>query len=188
MDQAGEITQLLQAGDKQSLEKLLPIVYDELRAVASRVFRGEFRENHTLQPTALVHEAFLRLVGDLDRISWKDRAHFFGIAARLMRQVLVNHAIANKREKRGGGQSMVALDDAISFFQTQNIDILTLYEALERLEDLDKRQAEIVELRFFGGLTIEEVSELLDISPATVKRDWEMARIWLFRELKTIQN
>lgn len=188
MKEAGEITQLLQLGDKQSLEKLMPIVYDELHALASILFRDEFRENHTLQPTALVHEAYLRLVGDSNDISWKNRSHFFGIAARSMRQILVNHAVAHNADKRGGGQTLLALDAAVSFFQTQDLEILELHEALEKLESLDKRQAEIVELKFFGGMTIEEVGEVLEISPATVKRDWEMARTWLYRELKSVES
>ena len=184
MEQTGEITQLLQLGDKQSLEKLFPIVYDELRVLAAALFRGEFRSDHTLQPTALVHEAYLRLVGDFDDITWQNRAHFFGIAARSMRQILVNHAVAHNADKRGGGHTVLALDEAVSFFQTQNIEILSLHEALERLAELDTRQAEIVELRFFGGLTIEESAAVLEISETTVKREWEMAKAWLFRDLK----
>lgn len=184
MANTGEITKLLQRGDPQSLEKLLPIVYDELRSLAGAIFRGEFRANHTLQPTALVHEAYLKLIGDANKISWQNRTHFFGIAARSMRQILVTHAIAHRAEKRGGGQTVLALDDAVSFFQTQNIEIISLHEALERLALLDARQAEIVELKFFGGLTNEETAEFLGISVSTVKREWEMARSWLYRELK----
>ena len=185
MSERGEITRLLQQNDAAALEKLLPVVYDELRRLAAALFRAEHRSNHTLQPTALVHEAYLRLVGDSQGISWQNRAHFFGIAARLMRQIRVNHAVAHNAEKRGGGDSIIALDEAISFFQTQNIEILPLHEALERLAKLDARQAEIVELKFFGGLTNEETSEVLQLSVSTVKREWEMARSWLFRELKT---
>src|SRR5882757_4648197 len=118
MDISGDITRLLRQGDKQSLEELFPIVYHELHDIAASLFRGEFREGHTLQPTALVHEAYLRFAGDFEGIPWQNRAHFFGIAARSMRQILVNHAIAHNAEKRGGGQTMIALDDAISFFQT----------------------------------------------------------------------
>lgn len=184
MGQKGEITQLLQLGDKQALEKLFPIVYDELRVLAAALFRGELRSDHTLQPTALVHEAYLRLVGDFGDISWQNRAHFFGIAARSMRQILVNHAVAHNADKRGGGETVLALDDAVSFFQTQNIEILSLHEALERLAAIDPRAAEIVELRFFGGLTIEEAAEVLEISDTTVKREWEMAKAWLYRDLK----
>ena len=184
MRKAGEITKLLRQGDAQALEKLLPVVYDELRSLASALFRGEFRANHTLQPTALVHEAYLRLVNETDEISWQNRAHFFGIAARSMRQILVNHAVAHKAEKRGGGQTVLALNDAVGFLQTQNIEILALHEALERLTELDKRQAEIVELKFFGGLKNEEIAEVLDISISTITREWEMARAWLYREMK----
>lgn len=183
MENAGEITELLQKGDAEALDKLLPIVYQELHKIAEALYRKEYRANHTLQPTALVHEAYLRLVGNVDNIPWQNRAQFFCIAAKLMRQILVNHAIAHKAEKRGGDQTIVALDDAISFFQTQDIEILALHEALETLTEIDKRQAEIVELRFFGGLTIEETAEVLNISTATVKRDWEMAKAWLYREL-----
>jgi RNA polymerase sigma-70 factor, ECF subfamily len=184
MTKAGEITELLRRSDSQALEKLLPVVYDELHSLAAALFRREFRADHTLQPTALVHEAYLRLVEDAGEISWQNRAHFFGIAARSMRQILVNHAVAHRAEKRGGGQTVLALDDAISFFQTQSIEILSLHEALEKLETLDKKQAAIVELKFFGGLTNEETAEVLQTSVSTVKREWEMARSWLYRELK----
>lgn len=185
MVRVSEITELLQQGDAQALEKLLPFVYDELHGLAAALFRNEFRANHTLQPTALVHEAYLKLVGNgSNKISWQNRAHFFGIAARAMRQILVTHAVARKTEKRGGGQTIIAFDDAVSFFQTQDIEILALHEALEKLARLDKRQAEIVELKFFGGLTSEETAEILQISVSTVKREWEMARSWLYRELK----
>ncbi len=184
MGQTGDITQLLQQGDKQSLEKLFPIVYDELRVLAGALFRREMRSDHTLQPTALVHEAYLRLVGDMDGISWQNRAHFFGIAARSMRQLLVNHAVAHNADKRGGGHPSIALDDAVSFFQTQDIEILSLHDSLENLAAIDPRQVEIVELRFFAGLTIEEVAEVLAISETTVKREWEMAKAWLYRDLK----
>lgn len=184
MSNPGEITKLLQQGDSEALEKLLPIVYDELHRLASSIFRRDFRSNHTLQPTALVHEAYLKLIGSSSEISWQNRAHFFGIAARLMRQVLVNHAVAHKAEKRGGGETILALDEAVSFFQGQNLEILALHEALEKLNLLDKKQAEIVELKFFGGLTNEETAEVLQISVSTVKREWEMARTWLYRELK----
>ncbi len=184
MRQTGEITQLLQQGDQQSLEKLFPLVYDELRVLAAAIFRGELRSDHTLQPTALVHEAYLRLVGDFDGISWENRAHFFGIAARSMRQILVSHAIAHNAQKRGGGQTMMALDDAVSFFQTKDVEIISLDESMERLAAIDVRAAEIVELRFFGGLTIDEVAKIMDISNATVKREWEMAKAWLYRDLK----
>jgi RNA polymerase sigma factor (TIGR02999 family) len=184
MEKSVEITKLLQQGDAEALEKLFPFVYHELREIAGALFRHEFRANHTLQPTALVHEAYLRLIGGKAEISWQNRAHFFGIAARSMRQILVNHAIAHNAEKRGGGETVLALNDAVSFFQTQDIEILALNEALEKLMRRDKKQAEIVELKFFGGLTNEETAEVLGVSVSTVKREWEMARSWLYRELK----
>lgn len=185
MNNAGKITEFLQQGDAESLNKAFPLVYDELRKIAAALFRHEFRAYHTLQPTALVHELYLRLAADKREISWRSRAHFLAIAARSMRQILVNHAIAHNAGKRGGGQTILALDEAISFFQMQNIEVLDLHEAMEKLERLDKRQAEIVELRFFGGLTIEETAEVLQVSTFTVKSDWEMAKSWLFCELKT---
>ena len=184
MTKSGEITNLLKQNDKVALEQLFPIVYDELREIAGALFRREFRAGHTLQPTALVHEAYLRLLGDANEISWQNRAHFFGIAARSMRQILVSRAVAHRAEKRGGGETVLALDEAIGFFQTQDIEILALHEALEKLAHLDKKQAEIVELKFFGGLTNQETAECLGISVSTVKREWEMARTWLYRELK----
>ncbi|MBS1794706.1 MAG: sigma-70 family RNA polymerase sigma factor [Acidobacteria bacterium] len=183
MENPGEITKILQAGDRAALERIFPVVYDELREIAGALFRNEFRADHTLQPTALVHEAFLRLAGGKE-ISWQSRAHFFGIAARSMRQILVSHAVAHNAAKRGGGETVIALDDAVSFFQTRDIEILALHEALERLAALDGRQAGIVELKFFGGLTNEETAEVLGVSVSTVKREWEMARSWLYRELK----
>ena len=179
-----DITKLLQNGGSQALEELFPLVYGELHDLAAALFRGEHRANHTLQPTALVNEAFLRLIGSNNEISWQNRAHFFGIAARSMRQILVNHAVAHNAEKRGGDKTMVALDDAISFFQTQSIEVLALHEALEKFALLDKRQAAIVELKFFGGLKNEEIAEVLDISISTITREWEMARAWLYREMK----
>lgn len=168
MSENKDITRLLQQGTSQALEELFPIVYGELHELAAALFRQEYRANHTLQPTALVHEAFIRLVGGGREVFWQNRAHFFGIAARSMRQILVNHAEAHQAEKRGGKNTIVALDDAISFFQTQNIDIVALDEALENLAALDKRQAEIVEPKFFGGLTIEEIAEVLNMSAQTV--------------------
>lgn len=182
MADGGEITGLLQAGDGAALEKLLPLVYDELKSLANGLFRRE-RAGHTLQPTALVHEAYLKLVGEDGKISWQNRAHFFGIAANSMRQILVNHAKARNRQKRGGGQTLIVLDDSISFSYAKDLDVLALHEALEMLAQLDGRQAKIVELRFFGGLTLEETAAVLEISTATVSREWEMARTWLYRQL-----
>lgn len=184
MSHINEITGLLQQGNNESREELFSIVYNELRMIAATLFQNEFRSDHTLQPTALVHESYLRLFGENADVSWQNRAHFFGVAARSMRQILVNHAVERNAEKRSGKKTMVALDEAIGFLNTQNIEIVALHEALEKFAEIDKRQAEIVELRFFGGLTIDETAEVLNISPATVKRDWEMARSWLYRELK----
>ncbi|MBS1794703.1 MAG: sigma-70 family RNA polymerase sigma factor [Acidobacteria bacterium] len=184
MEKSGEITELLRKGDAAALEELMPIVYRELHRIAEALFRREYRVNHTLQPTALVNEAYLRLVGNMDDVSWQNRAQFFCIAARLMRQILVNHAVAGRAEKRGGGRSFVALDEALSFFSTRDVEILALHEALEALAAVDRRQSEIVELRFFGGLTIDETAAVLEVSSATVKRDWEMAKAWLYRELR----
>lgn len=179
-----DITKLLQQNDRQSFEELFPIVYDELREIAGALFHREYRANHTLQPTALVNEAYLRLIGNEQKISWQSKAHFFGIAARSMRQILIEHARAHQADKRGGEQTIIALDDAVSFFQTQDIEILALHEALEKMAALDRRQSEIVEMKFFGGLTIEEIAEVINVSSSTVRRDWETAKIWLYRELK----
>ncbi len=179
-----DITELLQQGNSRALEELFPIVYTELHDIAAALFRGEYRANHTLQPTALVNEAFVRLVGGGKDISWQNRAHFFGIAARSMRQILVNHAVSRNAKKRVGNKTMVALDDAVSFFQTRDVEILALHEALEKFARLDERQAAIVELKFFGGLKNEEIAEILNISISTITREWEMARTWLYRELK----
>jgi RNA polymerase sigma factor (TIGR02999 family) len=182
---AGEVTRLLRkwsAGDKDALEKLLPLVYDELRRRAGAYLRAE-RAGHTLQPTALVHEAYLKLVGG-DAIEWKDRAHFFGVAARAMRQVLVDHARARNAAKRGEGQVLVALDAAGDApTQPRNLDLLDLDRALVKLAGLDERQSRLVELRLFAGLTIEESAEVLQISHATVSREWKHAEAWLQREM-----
>lgn len=179
---SGEITNLLQNGDVDSLDKLLPLIYDELKKMASNMFRNE-RSDHTLQPTALVHEAYIKLVADGSGISWQNRAHFFGIAANSMRQILVNHAKARGREKRGGGRTLIALDDSVSFSYESDLDVLSLNESIETLAALDARQAKIIELRFFGGLTLKETAEVMEISTATVSREWEMARTWLYREM-----
>ena len=181
MPRSEEITKLLQAGNGESFEKLLPVVYGELRSLANALFRDE-RADHTLQPTALVHEAYLKLTNNRN-ISWQNRAHFFGIAANSMRQILVNHAVAHKRQKRGGGRTLITLDESIASSDNRNLDILALNESLELLKSLDERQAKIVELRFFGGLTLKETATVLGISTATVSREWEMARTWLYRQL-----
>ena len=156
----------------------MPAVYDDLRRLAAAYLRGE-RTAHTLQRTALVHEAYLRLQGQ-EQLQWQDPGHFVGIFARVMRQTLINHAVARRRLKRGGADAMrLTLD----FYESRKIDVTVLDQALEALEGLDRRQAEIVELRFFGGLSVEEVAKVLNISPATVKRDWMVAKVWLQREL-----
>jgi RNA polymerase sigma factor (TIGR02999 family) len=178
------VTQLLIGwgkGDKEALDKLVPIVYDELRRQAAGYLRRE-RVGHTLQTTALIHEAYLRLV-DQKNVQWQNRAHFFGIAAQLMRRILVDHARTKKRAKRGGSDIRVSLNEATLTTQGQDLDIVALDEALEHLAEIDEQQSKIVELRFFSGLTVEETAEVLGISPATVKRDWSMAKAWLHREI-----
>ena len=181
---AGDVTRLLKAwsgGDRDALARLLPLVYDELRRRAQAQMRQE-RAGHTLQPTALVHEAFLRLV-DQKAIDWKDRAHFFGVAARAMREVLVDHARRRGAGKRGGGEPRLTLGGAATVATEQNFDILAFDLALERLTALDERQGRLVELRVFGGLTIEEAAKVLDCSHATVSREWRHAEAWLHREM-----
>jgi RNA polymerase sigma-70 factor, ECF subfamily len=185
MTEKSDVTWLLdkaQNGDKESLDTLLPLIYDELRRVAANQLRAE-RENHTLQATALVHEAYLRLLEQRE-VDWQNRAHFFSIAAEMMRRILVNYAIQRNAKKRGDGVTRISLDDAISFSNGENdLDLVSLDTALKRLAEFDADAARIVELRFFGGLTIEEVAEVLDISESTVKREWKMAKAWLKTQL-----
>lgn len=181
---AGPVTGLLlqwRGGDADALARLLPLVYDELRQIAARHVRQE-RSDLTLQPTAVVHEAFLKLV-DLPRLQWQDRAHFLAVASRLMRQVLIDHARARLTAKRGGGDTVLAIEDGAGAIEPRRVDLLALDDALARLATLDAQQERLVELRYFGGLTIAETAEVLGCSPATVKRDWDTARTWLFREL-----
>ena len=167
--------------DDRPVDALLPIVYEELRRLAAAYLRRE-RPGQTLQPTALVHEAYLRLMKDRpDR--WQNRAHFCAIAAHSMRQILIERARARGAQKRGGGGPRVTLDEALVAGGEQSIDILALDRALDRLHEIDPEQSRLVELRFFGGLTVEETAEAMDISPATVKRHWAVARAWLAREL-----
>ncbi len=168
-------------GDQDARDRLMPFVYNELRRVARGYLRRE-RPDHTLQPTALVNEAYLRLI-DQSQVNWQNRAHFFGIAARLMRQILINHAEARRAAKRGGEAERVSLNDADHFVVEHDVDLIALDEALKNLERLDPPQSRIVELRYFSGLTIEEIAEVMGISPATVKREWSTARAWLRREL-----
>lgn len=178
------ITQLLlkwSNGDSSAREKLMPLVYDELRRLAAKYLRRE-RANHTLQPTALVNEAYLRLI-DQQKVEWQNRAQFFGLAARLMRNILVDYARSHQAAKRGGEQYSVSLSRADRVSATSEVDLVALHETLERLTTHDPQKSSIVELRFFGGLTIEETAEVLEISHATVERDWKMARAWLRREL-----
>jgi RNA polymerase sigma factor (TIGR02999 family) len=178
------VTQLLIGwgkGDKEALDQLIPAVYDELRRQAARYLRRE-RVGHTLQTTALIHEAYLRLI-DQKNVEWQNRAQFFGIAAQLMRRILVDHARTRTRAKRGGSDIRVSFADAEAFVKAQQLDVVALSEALDRLERIDEQQSKIVELRFFSGLTVEETAAVLDISPATVKRDWSMAKAWLHREI-----
>jgi RNA polymerase sigma factor (TIGR02999 family) len=172
----------IKSGNKAALEELLPLVYDELRRLANSHLRRE-RSNHTLQPTALVHEAYLRLIGQ-NEIEWQSRAHFFGVSARLMREILIEYARARNRQKRGGEfKTQIVLDAAVSFSQNQEIDVILVDDALKTLEKLDVRQAKIVEMKFFGGLTVEEIAEVLSISPATVKREWSSAKLLLYKML-----
>lgn len=179
----GEITRLLDAwgsGDRSALDRLLPMVHVELRKLAARRLRGE-RPGHTLQPTALVNEVFLRLVRG-HPVRWESRAHFFGVAARLMRQILVDHARGRQAAKRGGELARVSLEDAMDTADAA-LAVLTVDEALTMLAKVDARQASVAELRIFGGLNLEEAGEVLGVSPATVSRDWRVARAWLAREL-----
>ncbi|MDQ3753745.1 MAG: sigma-70 family RNA polymerase sigma factor [Acidobacteriota bacterium] len=178
------ITQLLikwNNGDRESLDQLMPLVYAELRSIADSYLRRE-RSDHTLQPTALVHEAYLRLV-DQTNTTWENRAHFFGAAAQLMRQVLVDHARKHLAAKRGGLRHKVTLDKAINFSVNRSVDLVALDDALISLSNLDRDQSLIVELRFFGGLTVEETAKVMKRSPATIKREWRLAKAWLRREI-----
>ncbi len=183
-----DVTQMLvdcSSENKEVLDQLMPLVYDELRRLAARYLRRE-RPDHTLQPTALVHEAYLRLI-DQSRVQWQNRAHFLGIAATMMRRILINHAQSHKAAKRGGGKYTLSLDAAADWADERavdsGIDLLAIDGVLTRLAAIDNKQSRIVELRFFGGLTVEETAEVLDISPVTVHREWRMAKAWLHREI-----
>ncbi len=183
---AHEVTRLLHqisGGDASAVERLVPLIYAELRQIAERAMRHE-RSDHTLQPTALVHEAFLRLVGKPD-LSWESRAHFLNIAAQAMRRVLLMHARERRAAKRGGGLERVTLDDQLMGSGERGIDLIGLDESLERLAGIFPRKARVVELRFFAGLNIEETAQVLEISSATVKREWDFARAWIRRDLAT---
>jgi RNA polymerase sigma factor (TIGR02999 family) len=180
-----ELTQKLQAwsdGNGEALDELLPIVYDELHKQAARYLRRE-RSDHTLQATALIHEAYLKLV-EQKNVRWQNRAHFFGVAAQLMRRILIDYARTRHREKRGGNDIKMSLDEAALLpTDDRSVDLIALDEALTRLAAMDEQQSRIVELKFFGGLNIDEIAEALHISPATVKRDWQMSKAWMHHEL-----
>lgn len=179
-----EVTQWLMAwseGDEAALEQLMPLVYQELRRLARRYLNRE-NPGHTLQPTALVNEAYLRLI-DQKHVHWQNRAHFFGVSAQLMRRILVDMARAHQRHKRGGSAQQVSLADAIVIAEAPGRDLVALDDALATLAAVDERKSRVVELRFFGGLSVEETAEVLKVSPETVMRDWKTAKVWLHREL-----
>ena len=178
------VTQLLAAwrqGDDSALEKLIPLVHQELHRIARRQMRGQKR-GHTMQTTALVNEAYLRLV-DLNQVHWRDRTHFFALCAQLMRRVLVDFARSRGALKRGGGTRRLQLDEALVVSQDPSAVLVELDNALKALAEIDSRKEQVVELRFFGGLTVKETAEVLEVSPETVKRDWKLAKVWLLREL-----
>ncbi len=179
-----DVTQLLlnwSKGDQAALEELMPLVYNELRRLASAYLRRE-RPNHTLQSTALVHEAFMRLVNQQE-VQWQSRAHFFAIAAQMIRRILVDHARSQRAEKRGSGAVKLELDAALAIPLKTDVDLVLLNDARDRLAEMDPRQSRLVELRFFAGLSIEETAQVMQLSPATIKREWNAARAWLFREI-----
>lgn len=185
MTDSQQVTLLLSAlarGDEGAASQLIPVVYEELRRLAGSYMRKE-RIEHTLQPTALVNEAYLKLV-EQQAISWQNRAHFFGVAALLMRRILIDHARGHSRKKRGGEQKKVSLDEAYIFDEQRADEFLAVDDSLNRLAKMDPRQARVVELRFFGGLSVEQVAEVLGVSPKTVKRDWSVAKTWLYVDLK----
>lgn len=180
-----DVTTLLQqfaSHDAESLDRLFPLVYEELRRAAHRQLYSE-RDGHTLNTTALVHEAYLKLVKHPPNVPWQNRVHFFAVAARAMRQILVNYAKARGREKRGGNAPRVSLDERMIMPSARAQELVALDEALNRLEVMNERQSRVVECRFFGGLTTEETADVLGVSVATVKRDWTAARSWLYREV-----
>ena len=179
-----DITTLLadwRRGDREALDQLAPMVYDELRRLASSYLKQE-RMDHTLQSTALVHEAYLRMVGGVD-VDWENRSHFFGVAAQIVRRILVEHARAANTAKRGSGAVVLSINEELNTAQQRAPNLLALEDSLNALAAIDARQARIVELRYFAGLNVEETAEVMDISPATVKREWAVAKAWLYREL-----
>lgn len=172
----------LSRGDPQAASELIPVVYEELRRLAASYMRRE-RPDHTLQATALVHEAYVKLL-EQRSVDWQSRAHFFGIAAQVMRRILIDHARGHLRQKRGGENQKVSIDGAVVFSEQQSAEVLAVDESLQRLEKVDPRQARVVELRFFGGLNVDEIAEILKVSDKTVKRDWSVARAWLYADMK----
>lgn len=184
MSRPEDVTLLLEklaAGDQRAADMLFPALYEELRRLAEQQLRQE-RAGHTLQTTALVNEAYLKLVGQSEA-KWHNRSHFFAVAAQAMRRILVNHALHRKRKKRGGGQQRVELDEAAAIVDQSDIDLVALDEALTRLAAQDERKSKVVELRYFAGMSVEEVAEHLNVGAATVKRDWALAKAWLLREI-----
>jgi RNA polymerase sigma factor (TIGR02999 family) len=169
-------------GDKTALDQMTPVLYEELRRLA-RYFLASERPDHTLQPTALVHEAYMRLV-DQHAVDWKNRAHFLGVAASMMRRILINHARAHRAAKREGYAQALSLEDALGVFTNPRVDLIELNQALHQLTEMDPQQGKVVELRYFGGLTIEETAEVMGISAATVKREWGTARLWLMQQME----
>jgi RNA polymerase sigma factor (TIGR02999 family) len=186
MSSSKNVTQLLadwRGGDNQALEELMPLVYQELHRLADYYLRRE-RQGHTLQATALINEAYMKII-DQHSVNWQNRAHFFGVAAQMMRRILVDHARSHLYAKRGGGAQKLTIDEAIGVPQQErDLELVALDDALNRLAEIDPQQCRIIELRFFGGLTIEETAEVLGISPATVKREWNWAKTWLYNEIK----
>ena len=180
-----QITQLLKKwseGNQEVLDKLMPLVYEELRRQASRYLRRE-RSNHTLQTTALIHEAYLKLI-DQNQVEWQNRTHFFAIAAQAMRRILVDYARERNREKRGGAAENLPIEEAAFVVsEEKNVDLVALDEALNRLAEIDERQARVVELRYFSGLSIDETADILGVSNVTVRRDWNMAKAWLHQQI-----
>jgi len=170
-------------GDKAALDEMLPLVYQELRRIAVNRLRQE-NPNHTLQPTALVNEAYLRLIDQRD-VNWQNRAQFFGLAAEMMRRILVNHALHRQAAKRGGGALRVSLEVAVNSFEQKDVNLVALDEALKNLATIDPRQCKIVEMKFFGGLTVAEIAEVLQVSSDTIERNWKMARAWLRLEMSS---
>jgi RNA polymerase sigma factor (TIGR02999 family) len=186
MESSGDVTRLLlelSGGNRTVVDELVPFLYPELKRIAAGQLRQE-RPGHTLQVTALVHEAYLKLV-DQRQVNWQNRAHFFGVAAQIMRRILMDYAKGRARGKRGGGGAMAPLDEALAVSTDRAAELVAIDEALDRLAKFDERQAKVVEMRFFGGLSVEETAEVLGVSEPTVKREWAMAKAWLHREIST---